>query len=346
MLENNSNRKINMKTKILYIERKPFESVSIERVFRQIAKSLSKELFEVFFDQLPFSNDTVSIVKNLIFYRQPPADIYHITGQIHYIALILPKKNTVLTVHDVRILYIRKGLRRYILKKLLFDLPVKRLKYITAISEATKKEIVFYTKCDEKKIRVIENPLSESIFRKDIKKFNSECPLILQIGTTDNKNVNNLIKALKGIKCRLKIIGEMSAEIIELLKNNQIFYENAAGLNDLDIRNEYEKADIVAFCSTYEGFGLPIIEAQAMGKPVVTSSLDPMKKVAGAAAVLIDPYKISSIREGILQIINDENLRKSLVEKGFENIKRFDSAYIAGLYENLYMEIIKNNQSA
>jgi glycosyltransferase involved in cell wall biosynthesis len=334
-----------MKSKILYIERKPSESVSIERVFRQIAKSLSKERFEVFSDRLPYSNDTISTLKNLIFYRKPSADIYHITGHIHYIALILPKRKTVLTIHDVRILYIRKGLRRFILKKLLFDLPVKKLKYITAISEATKKEIVFYTKCDEKKIRVIENPLPDKIFQNDVKVFNAECPLILQIGTTDNKNVNNLVKALQGISCRLRIIGEISAELEKILKDNQIFYENASGLNDFEIRNEYEKADIVAFCSTYEGFGLPIIEAQAMGKPVITSNLDPMKEVAGGAAILVDPYETSSIREGILQIINDENYRKILFEKGLENIKRFESSHIAGLYENLYLEIMENEKN-
>lgn len=334
-----------MKTKILYVERKPSESVSIERVFRQIAKSLSKERFEVFFDRLQFPNDVISTFKNLIFYRKPSADIYHITGHIHYIALILPKRKTVLTIHDVRLLYIRKGLRRFVLKKLLFDLPIRKLKYITAISEATKKEIVFFTKCDEKKIRIIENPLPDSVLHKEVKKFNSECPLILQIGTTDNKNVDNLVKALKGINCRLKIIGEISAEINKLLKDNQISYENAAGLNDSEIRDEYEKADIVTFCSTYEGFGLPIIEAQAMGKPVVTSNLDPMKEVAGGAAMLVEPFEISSIKEGILKVVKDENLRKSLVNKGFENIKRFESSNIAGLYENLYMEILENQKT-
>lgn len=333
-----------MKTKILYIERKPSESVSIERVFRQIAKGINKARFEIIFDRMPFSNSTVSTVKNLIFYRKPPADIYHITGQIHYMALILPKKNTVLTIHDVRILYIRKGLRRFILKKLFFDLPVKKLKYITAISETTKKEIVFFTKCDEKKIRVIENPLPDSIFQKKLKKFDPVCPSILQIGTTDNKNVNKLIMALRGINCRLKIIGEISLETQKLLKDNQIIFENAAGLNDLEIRNEYEKTDIVTFCSTYEGFGLPIIEAQAMGKPVITSNLDPMKEVAGGAAILVDPVDISSIREGILKVISDEILRKTLVAKGFENIKKFKSSIIAGLYENLYMEIIENEK--
>ena len=334
-----------MKTKILYIERKPSESVSIERVFKQIAKSLSKKRFEVLFDHVPFSNDTISTIKNLILYRNPTADIYHITGHIHYIALLLPKKCTVLTIHDVRILYIRKGIRRYILKKLFFDLPVKRLRYITAISEATKREIILHTNCDEKKIRVIENPLMDSVFLKDVKKFNKKYPLILQIGTTDNKNLENLIRALKDIDCCLRIIGSLDSEIVKLLRDNQINYENDFGLDDSEIRNEYEKADIVAFCSTYEGFGLPIIEAQAMGKPVITSNLDPMKEVAGNAAVLVNPFDFESIRSGFLQIINDENLRNDLIEKGLENIRRFESKHIADLYENLYLEIMDNPEN-
>ncbi|MBA2495473.1 MAG: hypothetical protein H0V31_12355, partial [Acidobacteria bacterium] len=75
-----------MKKRLLYIERKLSESVSIEKVFRQIAKSLSQEKFEIFFDQLPYYATTISTFKNLLLYRRPKADIYHITGHIHFIA--------------------------------------------------------------------------------------------------------------------------------------------------------------------------------------------------------------------------------------------------------------------
>lgn len=333
-----------MKTKILYIERKLSESVSIERVFRQVAENLSKEKFAVFFDRLLFPNDTWSTFKNLLFYRKPLADIYHITGHIHYIALIFPVKNTILTVHDVRILYIRRGIRRFVLKKMLLDFPIRRLKYITAISEATKKEIIRYTKCDEKKIRVIENPLPSSISPEKIKKFNSACPTILQIGTTDNKNLENLIEALEGINCRLKIVGRIGAPVKKLLNDRRIDYENAYNLNDSEIRSEYEKADLVAFCSTYEGFGLPVIEAQAMGKPLITSNIEPLKEVAGGAAVLIEPSDVSSIRNGILELINNADLRKNLVNKGFENVKRFAPTRISEMYENLYLEVLENSR--
>ena len=103
-----------MKTKVLYVERKPSEAVSIEKVFRQIAKSISEKNFIAAFQSLEYPNDTIGTVKNLLFYRKKKADIYHITGHIHYIGLILPKNKTILTIHDAGILHIRSGLRRFI----------------------------------------------------------------------------------------------------------------------------------------------------------------------------------------------------------------------------------------
>jgi len=328
-----------MKTKVFYIERKPSSSVSIEKVFRQVVKNLNKEKFIASFQQLLYGNNGMGTVKNLLFFRKPDADIYHITGHIHYIALILPKKKTVLTIHDVGILHIRSGLRRYILKKILLDLPIKKLKYITAVSETTKEQIIKHTGCVPEKIRVIENPLQEHFSASAKKEFNSECPTILQIGTTYNKNLKNLIKALKGVNCRLRIIGELDGEINNLLKINNINFENTFGLSDSAIRDEYQKADIVTFCSTFEGFGLPIIEAQAMVTPVITSNISPLKEVAGNAAVLADPNDYMNIRKGILHIINDKQYRNELVSAGLENVKRFHPVQIAVQYENLYAEM-------
>lgn len=330
-----------MKATILFVERKPSEAVSIEKVFRQVAKSLSKERFTTSFQQLQYANNTLGTIKNLLFFKKEKADIYHITGHVHYISLIFSRKNTILTVHDVGILHIRSGLRRYVLKKLLFDLPLKKLKYITAVSETTKKEIVYYTKCDANKIRVIENPLQEHFYSTEKKKiFNDRIPTVLQIGTTANKNLGNLIKALAGITCLLRIIGELDDETARLLKDKKIKYENTSKLNNEEIREEYANADIVSFCSTFEGFGLPIIEAQAMRTPVVTSEISPLKEVAGDGAALVDPNNCESIRQGILHIINDEDYRLTLVANGIENVKKFKPEKIASQYEAIYQEII------
>ena len=328
-----------MKSKIVYIERRPSPSISLEIVFRQIEKSLSKLKFETQFVQLPYFNRVSGIIKNLLRFRKPLADVYHITGDIHYMALVLPVEKTVLTIHDLRFLHTKKGLRRFVLKKLFLDLPVRRLKYITAISEATKNEIVFYTKCKEDKIIVIENPLRDNFQTNEAKDFDSRCPIILQIGTAPNKNLTNLIKALKGIKCRLKIIGELDVETIKILENTRICFENDFGLDEGSIKEEYEKADIVAFCSTFEGFGLPVIEAQAMRTPVITSNISPLKEVAGGAAILVDPLSTSSIREGILQLLENENLREELIARGQINVRGFEASKIAEKYENIYQMI-------
>jgi glycosyltransferase involved in cell wall biosynthesis len=328
-----------MKTKILFVERKPSKSVSIEKVFRQIAKNLSGEKYATEFEQLVYDNNLLGTLKNLLFYKKSKADIYHITGHVHYIALILPKNRTVLTVHDLGILHIRKGIRRYILKKLLFDLPVKKLKYITAVSETTKQEIIKYTNCSDEKIKVIENPLREDFYLAEKKTFNKRQPTILQIGTTYNKNIKNVAKALNGINCQFRIIGELDAETVEILQKNRINYQNKLDLNDSEIRNEYLEADIVTFCSTFEGFGLPIIEAQAMQTPVITSNINPMKEVAGNFAALADPNDVEGIRRGILEIINDDSYRNKLIESGAENVRRFRAEPIAVLYENLYEQI-------
>ena len=337
-----------MKTKVLFIERKPYQNVSLEKVFRQIAGTINKVNFETAFQSLSYFNTTLGTIKNLLFYRKLPADIYHITGHNHYLALVLPENRTVLTIHDAGILHIRKGLRRYLIKKINFDLPVKKLRYITAISEATKKEIVYFTNCAPEKIRVIENPIQDNFvlsgnnFQERV--FNADCPTILQIGTAYNKNLKNLILALEDIKCRLVIVGRLDEESEKALKNNRINYENKFDLTDEEIRNEYLKTDIVVFCSTFEGFGLPIIEAQSMRKPVLTSNLSPLKEVAGGSAALADPNDFLSIKKELKRIINDEKHRENLVRTGYENVKRFNADTIVGLYENLYSEI-KNELS-
>jgi glycosyltransferase involved in cell wall biosynthesis len=330
-----------MKPKIVFVERKFWESVSLEKVFAQIDKSIPKDKFETSFVQLPYLNNLIGIVKNFIFFKKPEADIYHITGHIHYIALILPKKKTVLTVADLTILQTRKGLRRFIIKKLFFDWPVKKIKYITAISEATKNEIVQSTNCRPEKIRVIEVPLQDILYLEAKKIFNPQCPTILQIGTAPHKNVAKLVKALKGVNCRLRIIGKLNEDLLNELKTNEIEFTNDFDLDDGEIKDEYQRADIVAFCSIYEGFGLPIIEAQAMRTPVVTSNLSPMKEVAGGGAALVNPKDILSIKDGILRIINDELLRNKLIAQGLKNIKRFETSRVASQYESLYREIIE-----
>lgn len=331
--------------KVLFIERKPDEFVSIERVFRQVAGNLSVSTFEGGFQKLAFGNSLTGIIKNLILFKKNKADIYHITGHIHYMALVFPRNNTILTVHDLRFLHTSNKIRRFILKKLFLDWPIRKLKYLTVISEATKKELLAATKCKADKIIVIENPLDDNLVSTGVvREFNNECPTILQIGTMENKNITALIEALAGINCKLRIIGKLSEKQADLLAKSEICFENRYELNDQEMKSEYEKADIIAFCSIYEGFGLPIIESQGMRKPVITSNLSPMREVSGGAAFLADPFDPLSIREGINKIIHNKKYRENLITRGIENINRFSSESIARKYETLYEEILLANE--
>ncbi len=106
-----------------------------------------------------------------------------------------------------------------------------------------------------------------------------------------------------------------------------------------------EKLDLFrhAFCFTfpslYEGFGLPVVEAMRMGVPVITSNISSLPEVAGKAALLIDPSNISSLRSAMARVARDESLRRTLVEKGVLQAKKFEWENVAletlGVYERV-----------
>jgi glycosyltransferase involved in cell wall biosynthesis len=84
---------------------------------------------------------------------------------------------------------------------------------------------------------------------------------------------------------------------------------------------------------------MPIIEAQAIGRPVITSNLGAMKEVAGKGAILVDPNSLEDIRNGILRLIKEDELRSELIHNGLENVKRFDLKRITEQYVVLYQQM-------
>ena len=158
------------------------------------------------------------------------------------------------------------------LKYFWFTLPLKYCKYVTVVSEATKNELLKFINYPEQNIYVIPNAIDGG-YKYVPSDFNESCPQILQVGTTYNKNLERLIEAIKDIPCRLNIIGILSQDLIYLLEKNKIVYVNYTNLSQEAIIQQYIDCDMLSFVSTYEGFGMPIIEANATGRPVVTSNL-------------------------------------------------------------------------
>ncbi len=265
-------------------------------------------------------------------------DINHITGDIHFVALFLKKKKTILTVHDIGSALNKAGIKQKILRYFWFTMPFARVRYITVISESTKQEILQIFKINPEKITVIPDCVSAKI-QSSKYVFNTEKPNILQIGTKPNKNLENLIPALEGINCKLTIIGILSETQIDLLKKHQIDYENSFNVPFIVLLDLYKKADIVSFISSYEGFGVPIIEAQASGRPVITSNLSPMKEVAGDGALLVNPNNPEEMTSAFIQLISNAELRKTLIEKGLENVKKYSAKAVADQYYQLYQKI-------
>lgn len=331
-----------MRLKVCFIHRKSADTPSIERVFDRLEKELSRLGVEIENVRLPYGNDVPGIVGNLLRFRPPPADLYHITGHVHYIALKLPGPKTLITVHDLGILHRRKGLRRAVLKKLFFARPFRRAAALTAISEATRRDMVRLAGCRPDAIDVIPDPLCCRIL-ENARNFNAGRPTILQVGTAHHKNLASLVAAIKGLNCHLLIVGKPDNEIYRLLADANVDHSFASAATDDEMCEIYRKSDILVFCSTFEGFGLPIIEAQALRVNVVTSDLEPMNVVAGKGAMLVDPRDPSAIRSAIELLIHDEHLRDDLIRKGLDNVRRFDPSDVARRYLKVYFNLLETS---
>lgn len=330
----------NKKPRVVFFQRKARSvgNYSIEFIFDNVRKLLKERIAATTVYSLYESSGLLKRLYNCLDASRKQGDVNHVTGDINYIGLLLKGSKTIHTIHDCVFVVASTGIKRAVLKYFWLTIPVGRSKFITAVSAATKKEILRHVHCNPDKIVVIPNAISTKFVFK-LKPFNKTNPVILQVGAAHNKNIPRLIEALKGISCTLCIVGQQNKEYEMLLQEHQIKYVYQWGLTDQEMIDKYAEADIITLVSTYEGFGMPILEAQATGRPVITSNILSMPEVAGDAACLVDPENIDSIREGFNKIIHDDSYREKLIEKGFNNIKRFDPENIAMQYFALYQQI-------
>ena len=211
---------------------------------------------------------------------------------------------------------------------------------IITLSHFAKKEILENIKIPTEKIKIIyPGPPKQILVNEEkqkaiLKKFKIKTPYFFFIGTiSHNKNIKNLIYAFKIISKKypdlnLVLSGEISPElsnIKEIIKNlnleKKIIITNS-------IRTEektalFKNSIALVFPSFHEGFGFPVLEAQSLGIPVLTSNTSALPEVAGEGALFVNPFKIQSIAQSLKEISFNEKLRKNLIKKGFENLKRF-----------------------
>ena len=256
---------------------------------------------------------------------------------VHVVPVVHPRK-TVVTIHELE--YEKyPNLYSFSQKKYLrfaTKYSLKKASNIICVSESTKKDLIELYDTDPQKITVVYHgiELPKKIKSKQNIAKNAK-PYILFIGRIETKkNVHGLVQAFDILKDKYSLAHQL------VLAGSQGYgYENVK----IQILNSKYKDDIIekgyvlekqkksllrnasvfAMPSFYEGFGMPILEAQSYGVPVVTSNVSSMPEVAGKAAVLIDPESADSIASGIYQIINDRIAHAQLVKKGYENLHRF-----------------------
>ena len=245
----------------------------------------------------------------------------------------------VLTIHDVGFVYFPENYTKARLRFLRRVIPysLRKAERIVAVSANTKKDLITKFGVPEAKIDVVPNPVNERFGRVvdsqrllEVRaKYDLPKRYILYVGHLEpRKNLDRLIKAYLAVHGKqpdiphLVILGKESFGVEAMMKDVK---ESDIGhkvrftgyVDEGDLEAAYSMAEMLAFPSLFEGFGVPVLEAMACGIPVLTSNTTSLPEVAGDAALLVDPQDIDSIAEGLLELLNNESLRQRLVERGF-----------------------------
>ncbi|RCW90250.1 glycosyltransferase family 4 protein [Winogradskyella arenosi] len=331
-----------MKETISFIFRKRDPKYnSIEGVFENLSQNIGLK-YLISISNLNFSGGSPKVLwLNLRFFNKEANNIYHVTGDVQYMGIVTGR-NSILTIHDVNSIVKGSFIKQMYLKLFWFWLPALFVGRITVISEFTKKELVKIIPFAKDKIRVVYNPVNP-LFEFREYHFNQSKPKILLLGTKPNKNLCRVLESLKDIPCEVVLIGYPTKDQKDLAAKFNIEITYKFNLDIQDVIAEYKACHLLCFVSTYEGFGMPIIEAQAIGRPVITSNLGAMKEVAAQTALLVNPYSIDEIRGGIIKIIEDENLRRTLIQKGLRNVERFSIETVAKHYMDVYQEVSRTS---
>ena len=269
-------------------------------------------------------------------------DIFYSGGNL--IPLFCPAK-TILVVHDLRFFYKFDDFQRNTIKRYFYPLFVKRADKIISISKATTADIIKFTSVLKNKIVTIHSGVDVANFYSEIK---PPAQIFSKIGIDQNekfilfvsslfprKNAHGLIKAYEilvrkyKIPQRLVFAGKIDSNYEPYLKNlcqelkisDKVIFTGF--VNDNKLPDLYRAADVFVFPSLFEGFGIPLVEAMASGIPVVAINATTTPEIVGKAALLVEPDNTEELAEAIFKILNDLNLRNSLISKGLERVKQF-----------------------
>ena len=324
---------------MLHLQRRSFTGVhSVERLFDDVRTAMPPDIHvRMRINRFP-SRGVLRRLYDAVAVRLRSARIRHVLGDVHYLAWFLPRRGTVLTILDCVSLERLSGWRRRLFWLLWFRWPSSRASHITVISEFGREALARYLDLSDMHVHVVPPPLSHE--------FMAMAPVagplrLLQVGTHPNKNVDRVIEAVAGLPIVLAIIGPLTTARRRRLDALGIQYESMVDLTREALVDQYRRSHALVFASTYEGFGLPIIEAQAIGRPVVTSEVSSMPEAAGGAACLVDPLDVQSIRRGIRRVTEDAAYAADLVQRGYANAARYAPQRIAERYAALYRSIDK-----
>ena len=320
---------------VIFLRHKTLGQNSIE----ELAASLQQGIGQVVLKTFPAPSVNIwGMLKNIVFAIKHAGEVNHLSAPVESYVLPFIRGKKIVTWHDVSTaLQSRSRLKKFLRFNVSMRWPMRYADFIVAISESTRRELESIYPQGAAKIRVIPNSYNRLFTYTPARSaFEMHSPVILHIGTAKRKNLERVIPALEGIECILRIVGRLSADQTLLLDKHQISFTQESDVSLERIIELYRESDIISFPSLYEGFGMPIIEAGAIGRPVVSSRAGAIPEIAQDSVCYVDPEDISSIRSGFLRVIHEENYRKELIEKGRSNAQRYSPAHMCSAYADLY----------
>ncbi len=272
---------------------------------------------------------------------------------------------TVVTIHDV----IQFVLPEYAWRKIsrlyfgLVSRSARRAAAIITVSECSKRDIVKILGIPPERIRVIGNavdgsfhPVRDAWLLANVRERYGIGPrFILYFGGFDmRKNVPRLVEAYAQLPARVRkdyqlviagryqhlghpLFPDPRATVQRLGLDGQVVFTGQ--IREQDKAPLFSGATLFAFPSLYEGFGIPVLEVMACGTPVLTSNLSALPEVAGDAALLVDPYSVEAIRDGIAALLDAPKRRDDLARKGLERARLFTWRQVAEQTLRVYREV-------